>query len=136
MRSLQAQALDFFEGEVAHACALAGFAFEYAAEVGAAADGTVVAEHQHRIFGHLKVELHNVGAHADDALDGGNGVLGEIAPVAPVASHDHILGMGIVDLRGNSLCTVGIFRCALGTANEAERYGKEDESFFHVYKYS
>ena len=41
-------------------------------EIGATKNVTVMGKNQNGILGHLEVKLHDVGIHANDALDGGD----------------------------------------------------------------
>ena len=81
VRALETELLELIQGVIAYK-ALSG---------GAAVDRPVVREHENAVLGELEVELHYVSAHPDDGLDGRDGVLRIIAPVASVAGHDHIL---------------------------------------------
>ena len=117
---LEAEALDFSEREVLDFGTLAGFVPENAAEVGAAGNGSVVAEDQDGVGRHLEVQLHDVRAHADDALDGGDGVLREVAPVSAMACDYYVLGIGIVDLGGDGLGPVCVLGCLFRTRNQCK----------------
>ena len=88
--------------------AFAGLVTEYRGKVSAALHVGVVAEHQHRVGGHLEVDFNDVRSHLYDAFDGGDGVFGEVAPVAAVADHNDIFRLGIVNLRRNRRRPVGI----------------------------
>lgn len=57
----------------------------------------VVADHQHAVGGQRKVDLNDVGPHADHRLDGRQRVLGPVAPVAPVAGDKHLFRGGVVN---------------------------------------
>lgn len=53
-------------------------------------DGMVVAEHQHAVLRQFEVQLHDIDAHADHRLDGGNRILRIVAPVSAVRSHHDV----------------------------------------------
>ena len=61
-------------------------------------DGMVVAEHQHAVLRQFEVQLHDIDAHADHRLDGGNRILRIVAPVSAVRSHHDVFRRGIVNL--------------------------------------
>ena len=98
---------------------------------GGAVGRGVVTEHQHAVAGHLKVDFHNVHTHSNDGFDGGNGVLGIVAPVAAVSDHDHILRVGVVHFRNYFFGLVGILGAA-GCRYQGSDGQKEELIPFHI----
>ena len=96
-----------------------------------------MAEHQDAVLGLFEIEFHHIDTHPDDGLDGRNGILGIIAPVAAMGNDDYILGFGIVDL-GHDLFrpVAGIrrgryFRGAVDCRHGEQSQHEKQGYFFH-----
>ena len=87
----------------------------------------VVADHQHAVGGQRKVDLHDVGAHADHRLDGRQGVFGIVAPVAAVAGDEDFPRGGVVDLSHDALGPAGGGGSGTRTSTEEEKGRKENQ---------
>ena len=96
-----------------------------------AVDRPVVAKHQHTVLREFQVQLHDVHAHADHRFDGGDRVLGVVAPVAPVRSHDDVFGAGVVDFGDDRRSAVSGNRFGLRAGPEQGKAGEKDQQFFH-----
>ena len=131
MCALEAQALDFRKGQVRHSGALVGLGAEHLGKIGGTLHIGVVAEHQHGVRGHMDVQFHNVGPHADDAFNGRDGILRVVAPVSAVAGHHHILGLGIAHLGDDTGRTVGVLR-RTGTGGQGGTCKDEGKNFLHI----
>ena len=87
----------------------------------------VVADHQHAVGGQRKVDLHDVGAHADHRPDGRQGVFGPVAPVAAVTGDEDLPRGGVVDLSHNALGPAGGGGSGTRTSTEEEKGRKENQ---------
>ena len=123
-----------FEGLDLRQGLLVDAASALALPVGATADIGVVAEHQDAVHGHFDIQLHDIGAHADDGLDGRNGVLGIVAPVAAMAGDNDVVGFGIVHFRHDFLSAGGIAG-TVGARNDGREEDRQNTHFansFHM----
>jgi hypothetical protein len=64
-------------------------------------------------------------------FDGGDRVLGVVAPVAPVRSHDDVFGAGVVDFGDDRRSAVSGNRFGLRAGPEQGKAGEKDQQFFH-----
>ena len=80
---------------------------------GGAVQRPVVADHQNAVGGQRQIQFHDVGTHADHRFDGGDRVLGVVAPVATVTGHKHLVRGGGVELRDNPIGMVSRNGCGV-----------------------
>ena len=94
-------------------------------------DRPVVTDHQNAVLRQFKVQLHDVGTHADHRFDGRQRVFRPVAPVATVTGHDDIFRRRIVNLGDDRRSAGAGNRFGLRAGPEQGKAGEKDQQFFH-----